>query len=104
MKLLDAERAVVSAGGSVVRLAGLYSLERGAHGFWIKQGKCQGPANGLVGLVSYDDAAGSCMTLLTCPPPAEGVFVVADGGEQTRADIIKSALKTKMWGSSKAPT
>jgi len=102
-KLLAAEREVLCAGGSVVRLAGLYSIDRGAHSFWIKNGKCTGASNGLIGLVSYEDAASSCLTLLTCDAPADGVYVVCDEVEQTRKQIVDSALKTKMWGSYGAP-
>ena len=42
-RLLSAEEKTLSAGGSVVRLAGLYSATRGAHSYWLKQtGTCVG--------------------------------------------------------------
>ena len=45
-KLLDCESAVLAKGGSVVRLAGLYSLERGAHNYWLKAGSVDARPDG----------------------------------------------------------
>lgn len=48
---------MLSRGGSVVRLAGLYSLDRGPHTFWLKNGTVSSNADGLVNTLHYDDAA-----------------------------------------------
>jgi hypothetical protein len=79
-KIIGAEKEILGAKGTVLRLAGLYSLDRGAHSFWIKNGKCDGLAAGLVGLLSYEDAAGATLSALTCDRDVAGdVFVVCDG-------------------------
>jgi hypothetical protein len=41
----------------VVRLAGLYTLDRGPHTFWLKNGTCTSNADGLVNTLHYEDAA-----------------------------------------------
>lgn len=56
-KLLRAEDAVLSAGGCVVRAVGLYHGQRGAHTFFLRQGSVERPAQSLVNLVHYEDAA-----------------------------------------------
>ena len=48
---------MLSRGGSVVRLAGLYTLDRGPHTFWLKNGTVTSNADGLVNTLHYDDAA-----------------------------------------------
>ena len=50
-KLLDAEQATLEAGGTVVRLGGLYRLESGAHNFWAKGGSFPSKPAGLINLV-----------------------------------------------------
>jgi transposase-like protein len=60
-RLLDAEQEVLRRGGRVIRLAGLYSLNRGAHTYWLQQ-TAQGKtietnANGVLNLIHYEDAA-----------------------------------------------
>ncbi|CAM9984036.1 unnamed protein product, partial [Phaeothamnion confervicola] len=56
-KLLDSEAACRRAGGCVIRLAGLYSLERGPHSFWLARGEVAALPDGVVNLLSYADAA-----------------------------------------------
>ena len=56
-RLIAAEESVLSRGGSVVRLAGLYSMDRGPHTFWLKNGTVSSNADGLVNTLHYDDAA-----------------------------------------------
>lgn len=50
--MLAAEEA--AAAGTVVRLAGLYDLERGPHSYWLKVGTVKGAPEGLINLVHYD--------------------------------------------------
>lgn len=90
-KLLECERAVLQEGGTVVRLAGLYTLERGAHNYWCKVGSVEGRADGLIGLVSYEDAAGSVVAVLSADRAkvAGEIFLICDGKEQTRKDICE---------------
>jgi hypothetical protein len=57
ISLIAAEESVLSRGGSVVRLAGLYTLDRGPHTFWLNNGTCASNADGLVNTLHYEDAA-----------------------------------------------
>ncbi|EKX53168.1 hypothetical protein GUITHDRAFT_64569 [Guillardia theta CCMP2712] len=103
-KLIDAEKCTTERGGSVLRLAGLYTLERGAHNYWLNAGKVDGRPDGLIGLVSYEDAAAAALTVLSSEKSVKGeVFVICDGKEQTRQDICESALKTAMYRDKKLP-
>eukprot|EP00548_Thalassiothrix_antarctica_P018878 CAMPEP_0194185398 /NCGR_PEP_ID=MMETSP0154-20130528/42529_1 /TAXON_ID=1049557 /ORGANISM="Thalassiothrix antarctica, Strain L6-D1" /LENGTH=106 /DNA_ID=CAMNT_0038903713 /DNA_START=6 /DNA_END=323 /DNA_ORIENTATION=- len=60
-RLLAAEAACP---GIVLRLAGLYTLERGAHNYWLGKDEVAGREDGLINLLHYDDAAGACMAAL----------------------------------------
>lgn len=56
--LLQAEAEVLKhEGGRVIRFAGLYDLDRGAHKFFLSTGRCSGHRQGLINLIHYDDAA-----------------------------------------------
>lgn len=105
-KLLDCESAVLAKGGSVVRLAGLYSLERGAHNYWLKAGSVDARPDGLIGLVSYEDAAGSVLSVLACERSkvAGEVFLICDGVEQSREDICTAALTCALYKDGSLPT
>tara|TARA_B100000795_G_scaffold623_1_gene433 strand:+ start:419 stop:571 length:153 start_codon:yes stop_codon:yes gene_type:complete len=45
---LAAEKAVLAAGGCVVRLAGLYLEGRGAHNYWLTQEEVAQRPDGLI--------------------------------------------------------
>lgn len=47
----------VQAGGNVVRLAGLYHAQRGAHTYFLRAGRVQRAGDAVVNLVHYEDAA-----------------------------------------------
>ena len=59
-RLLAAERAVLDAGGCVVRLAGLYLEGRGAHNYWLTQEEVAQRPDGLINQVrcSVEDRPG----------------------------------------------
>jgi nucleoside-diphosphate-sugar epimerase len=104
--LLNAEAACLKNGGGCLRLAGLYTLERGAHSFWLKSGKeIAGRKDGIINLLHYDDAAGACLAALKAGPivTASKVFLVSDGNPTTRQGIIESALKAKLYNGMKRP-
>lgn len=52
--LLKAENVVLDYGGCVLRLAGLYKADRGAHTYWLKQGKSDLRADHFVNLIHYE--------------------------------------------------
>lgn len=101
--LLAAEQAAMEAGGTVVRLAGLYTLHRGAHSYWLRHGKAGGPADGLINLVSYDDAARAVLAALERRVRGE-VLLVADGSPMTRREICESARKSRLYAGYPMPT
>ena len=86
--MIAAEETVLSRGGSVVRLAGLYAKDRGPHTFWINSGSVASNADGLVNTLHYEDAAqvaiatclyGECVRVYF-------VSVCVCGGQKERRD------------------
>ena len=118
LRLLKAELNVIAAGGCVLRLAGLYTLERGAHNYWLdvnkSKGQVKGSKGGIINLLHYDDAAGSCVAALK---KGDGgvdnenhtdingkVFLISDGHPTTRIGICESALKSKTYSGLDMPS
>lgn len=102
-RLIDAEKAVQSNGGAVLRLAGLYLLERGAHNYWLTSGKdVDGRADGIINLLHYDDAAGACLAALKASV-GDGTYLVSDGRPITRKEICEAALKAKLYAGKAMP-
>lgn len=68
-RLLTAEESILGREGNVIRLAGLYTEQRGPHTYWLKQAKegkvIDGNANGLVNMLHYEDAAKATIALTT---------------------------------------
>lgn len=60
-KILEAERVVAAAGGTVMRLAGLYTQTRGPHTFWLTKGEVGATEEGIINLLHYEDAARATM-------------------------------------------
>mmetsp|Transcript_4301 Transcript_4301/g.6493 ORF Transcript_4301/g.6493 Transcript_4301/m.6493 type:complete len:318 (+) Transcript_4301:191-1144(+) len=103
-RLVQAEEACISNGGIVLRLAGLYTLERGAHNYWFERtgGVVKGHPDSVVNLLHYDDAAGSCVAALkqggaSLAATSQKIFLVSDGNPTTRKGICASALKSKRY-------
>jgi len=104
-RILDAEAACLAAGGSVVRLAGLYTADRGPHPFWLRsQQPVQGRADGLINMIAYEDAAAACVTLLRTPAVRRETFLVGDGTPMTREEICQSARRLKRYAAFPVPT
>ena len=102
-RLIDAENAAKSNGGAVLRLAGLYLLERGAHNYWLTSGKdVDGRADGIINLLHYDDAAGACLAALKASV-GDGTYLVSDGRPMTRKEICEAALKSKLYAGKTMP-
>jgi nucleoside-diphosphate-sugar epimerase len=91
-KLLDAESAVIEAGGRVVRLAGLYLEERGAHNFWLTRSEVAQRADGLINLVHYRDAANAAVAALLRGAPG-AVYLAADDRPLSREQICREACR-----------
>ncbi|CAJ1396235.1 unnamed protein product [Effrenium voratum] len=93
-RMLSAEKA--AEGAAVLRLAGLYDLDRGPHAYWLKTGVVTGQPDGLINLVHYDDAASAVVQALQAK--SREVFVVADGVPLSRRGICEAAAKAKHFG------
>ena len=105
-RLVYAEEACRQHGGCCLRLAGLYTLERGAHSFWLNSGKdVTGRADGLINLLHYDDAASAAMAALKVGSSVvKGRnFLISDSHPLTRQQICESAMKTKLFADKKMP-
>jgi len=105
-RLILAEKEVLDAGGCCIRLAGLYSLDRGAHNFWITKGDVSNSKNGLINQLHYDDAASICIAALKQGPESTRcqVYIASDGMPMTRYDICASALRTNHYRDYDMPT
>jgi len=106
-KLVCAEGACTDGGGCVLRLAGLYTLERGAHNYWLESGKdVQGRSDGIINLLHYDDAAGACMAAIEAGPTVVSgkTFLISDSNPTTRLGICESAIKAARYAGKDIPT
>ena len=106
-RLVNAEKNVLAKKGSVLRLAGLYTLERGAHNYWLDKGdgSVKGSKDGIINLLHYDDAAGACLAALKTDNDIGGsVFLISDGHPTTRFGICESALKSKRYNGVAMPS
>lgn len=94
-RLVNAERAVLSAGGCCLRLAGLYNLQRGPHNFWLTKEAVESSPDGIINLLHYDDAASACLAVLQAGPTVcrGKAFLISDGHPISRYNICASALK-----------
>ena len=100
LRLVKAEEGVLSGKGCVLRLAGLYTLDRGAHNYWLEKGdgNVKGSKDGIINLLHYDDAAGAAAAALKCDSDIHGkVFLISDGNPTTRGGICESALKAERY-------
>jgi hypothetical protein len=77
--LLHAEESVLTCSGIALRLAGLYTAERGPHTFWLKSktGLVDSPANGYINTLHYEDAAEASIAALLRGEPGE-VYLACD--------------------------
>mmetsp|Transcript_12772 Transcript_12772/g.36065 ORF Transcript_12772/g.36065 Transcript_12772/m.36065 type:complete len:348 (+) Transcript_12772:97-1140(+) len=116
-RLVNAEKEVLKyEGGSVLRLAGLYLLDRGAHNFWLgdtaelTKEEISGRPDSMINLLHYDDAAGSVVAALKKTSKSsdddsqEGkIFLVSDGHPMTRLQICESSLKNPRYADRTIP-
>jgi len=92
--LLDAERQVTEAQGTVLRFAGLYDANRGAHAYWLTQQFVNNDPGGLINQLHYSDAAAAVEKALDASSVGE-VFLVGDGSPLTRRAIVDAALASR---------
>jgi len=102
--LLASEEAVTSAGGCALRLAGLYTLRRGAHSYYLTQPEVPAWAGSQLNLLHYADAAEAVVAALTAGAGARGkTLLAADGRPVTRGDMMAVAVRSGLFGPEPGP-
>lgn len=89
----------------------MYTLERGAHNFWLEKlpldengnRNVKGREDGIVNLLHYDDAANAAMTAVLKGDTGGKIFLISDGNPTTRKGICESAMKSARYKNSKMP-
>lgn len=113
-KLLAAEAAVLGARGCVLRLAGLYHAQRGAHTFFLRMGTVDRWGGYTVNLLHYEDAASLAEAVLsgaglssgssgsTAPPSSwrSRAFLGTDGAPITFQDMCDAAVASGVYKTS----
>jgi nucleoside-diphosphate-sugar epimerase len=110
-RLLAAEEAVLArAEGRVVRLAGLYTRDRGAHGYYCRAaGPLAGHADSYVNQVHYEDAAAMVVAVLEKGSAGAGgdddmrVYLGADASPMTRGEICAAAMEHPLFAGGRVP-
>jgi nucleoside-diphosphate-sugar epimerase len=92
-RLLAAEAAVRAAGGSIVRLAGLYHRARGAHTFFLKAGRLERWGGYTVNLLHYEDAAALALAALAARARG-GTFLGCDGAPVTFENMMAAVARS----------
>jgi len=122
--MIGAEEQVVTRGGDVIRLAGLYDEKRGPHSYWLRAGSVEGNEDGRVNMLHYEDAASACVAALVAGVKGcninrawysnsndrslvlqdQNVFLASDDAPITRIDICHAALASKRFPEGRLPT
>ena len=91
-----------AAGGTVVRLAGLYTLDRGAHNAWFNMGEVKQRPDGLINQVHYDDAA-ACVVAALANGAAGATYLAADDAPLSREAICRAAARAPRFAGKPMP-
>ena len=107
--LLDAEALVLESKGIVVRLAGLYTDEKGAHAAFLSndpspftQNELAKRPDGLINQIHYEDAASAAIVAGLRGVPGE-IYLAADDQPLTREAICTEARRTERFKNQAAP-
>lgn len=123
-RMINAEEQIVTRGGSIMRLAGLYDAQRGPHSYWLRQGSVEGSAEGTLNMLHYEDAAAICIRALLTDVPGsnietsiysnsnrqslvlenQNIFLAADDTPISRIDVCRAAVASKQFGELPLPT
>ena len=91
LRMIAAEEDTLKRGGSIMRLAGLYTKDKGPHTFWLKCGEVESNADGMVNLIHYEDAASAVVTALL-REKTETIYLASDEEPVSRENICKAAV------------
>lgn len=92
--IIAAEDAVREAGGSALRLAGLYTADRGPHNYWLAKETIDSWGGGLINLLHYEDAATGVVAALEVRPKG-AVLLLSDEEPLSREAIVTAALDAR---------
>jgi hypothetical protein len=106
MNLIAAEDVVLANHGTVVRLAGLYTKDRGPHTYWFRMEKDGKPvetnSNGIVNMIHYEDAASFVVASLNASVKRM-VLMAVDDKTVTKKEICEAALSSGLFPGAKMP-
>lgn len=91
--------------GCVIRLSGLYTLDRGPHTFWLSRGAVSSHPDGPINLIHYDDAAAAVVALLQVTElPERRNFLACAKHSSTRFEIMQDMLRHPKFEGGSMPT
>ncbi len=91
-RLVEAENEVLVQRGMVIRMAGLYCLNRGPHRSYLNTALSTLEGDGLINLIHYEDAATLAVAALL--KGTEGMtYLGTDGTPTSRADLARLAAE-----------
>ncbi|XP_073100241.1 uncharacterized protein [Elaeis guineensis] len=85
--LLKAENATLEAGGCVLRLAGLYKADRGAHVYCLEKGTVDARPDHILNLIHYEDAASLSIAIMKKKLQGR-IFLGCDNHPLSRQEIM----------------
>lgn len=91
--LLNTEKVVIESGGNVLRLAGLYKADRGAHVYWLRKGTVESRPDHIVNLIHYEDAASLAVAILKKKPRGR-TFLGCDNHPLSRQEVMDIVEKS----------
>lgn len=101
--MLEAEMSITCRGGSVIRLAGLYTETRGPHTMWLRNGTVDAAADGIINLLHYSDASNVALAALLRGSPGS-IYLACDDDPISRRDICEAALASGLFPGTTLPT
>ncbi|XP_042967066.1 uncharacterized protein LOC122300460 [Carya illinoinensis] len=91
--LLKAEKVVLEYGGCVLRLAGLYKADRGAHAYWLGKGTVEARPDHILNLIHYEDAASLSVAILKKKFRGR-IFLGCDNHPLSRQEVMDLVTKS----------
>lgn len=91
--LLKAEKVVLESNGCVLRLAGLYKADRGAHSYWLEKGTIEMRPDHILNLIHYEDAASLAVAILKKKFRGR-IFLGCDNHPLSRQEVMDLVTKS----------
>ncbi|XP_074339623.1 uncharacterized protein LOC141677541 [Apium graveolens] len=91
--LLKAEKEVIASSGCVLRLAGLYKEDRGAHVYWLDKGTVEARPDHILNFIHYEDAASLSVAILKKKLRGQ-IFLGCDNHPLSRQEVMDIVEKS----------